>query len=499
MKKKFISGLLLITVAGLSLGGVFLAPKKVQATVPTNDAVGIATKIARSILEIAKMGWQTVQEDLSRWAVKFADWAWQEALSLILAIVKKQILDMLVNEVIVWIQGGDGGEPKFITNWWNFLDQAVNEAEYKFSRQLSQSNICDSFKSTIIKSLEPSGSYDGLSGFVGKLDQSFNQKINCTFQEQTGASFENFFNDFRNGGWKGWLSITEPQNNFYGAYLMAMDEKMGLINRAKEAAQNKGIANSGWLGDERCVACSLYDGNNNKTGSAAGVEACEALSNEIPPGGSWQCDKKDTFTPGDTLGKLAGEALTKDMDWVLEITSEPQLAAYLAAIANALINRTISEGLSIAQGINSGPAPQTMPSGLDPSILPPALTPPAIIIEIGSIDIIDLTGQSINSLALAVGDSISLTAVVKDPSGAGMPNLTVESGSWDGNITISSPRFIKTNGRGEAAFTVIGLETGSTVITFAAGLEPNRKSQNINVTVVPADTTPTDPNPIPST
>ncbi|OGZ37244.1 MAG: hypothetical protein A3D38_01780 [Candidatus Portnoybacteria bacterium RIFCSPHIGHO2_02_FULL_40_23] len=479
MKKKIIPAILLLAMLGLNLGG-FLFPKKTQAQVPVIDAAHIGTSVANTILEIAKMGWKYVMDNASRWAIKVADWLWQEALATLLAILKKKILDMLTNEIVMWIQGGGEQGPKFITNWWDFLGLAANEAEHKFSRQLSASEACAPFKSILIKSFAPSGEYNGLSGFVGKLDNGFNQRIKCTFEEQAGTSFENFFKDFRYGGWDGWISITEPQNNFYGAYLLAMDEKLGLMNKAQEAAQNKGIANSGWLGDERCTTCSLYDDKNNQIGSATGVKACENLSNEIPPGGSWQCDKREIYTPGDAIGSLAAEAITSEMDWVKNIDSKSELGAYLTAIANALINRVIGKGLSFLNPRGDGRSDYTSSNP----------EPPAEEAPVGSINLSDST------ITLQTGESENIVVTVWGTDGKPVVGYLITPEISDPSVIMISPTSMITDSNGQIVFSVTAISVTDTdpdnppIITFKAGGKTPQTT--VNVTALPGPEEPAD-------
>src|SRR3989344_1742129 len=53
-------------------------------------------------------------------------WAWEVAQE----ILKKQLLDMMVDQIVRWIQGG--GDPKFITNFPAFFRDAIDQAGGKF-------------------------------------------------------------------------------------------------------------------------------------------------------------------------------------------------------------------------------------------------------------------------------------------------------------------------------------------------------------------------------
>lgn len=440
MKQKAVSILLLITITSLGLGGIFLPAKKAQATVPTNDAKGILVTVAGFLAELIKKAWQVGMDNASRWAVKIQDWLWQEAWAAALAILKKKILDMLANEIIVWIQGG--GDPRFITDWWGFLSEATGEAARKFGLELTGIDLCRPFKATLKASFAP------------EATRSYRQRAECTLEDIVG-NIENFYEDFRYGGWDGWLEITKPQNNFYGAYLLAMDEKIDLMAKAKEAAQNKGLAGSGWLGDERCTKCSLFDGDDNKIGSGEGIKSCEDLSGQIPPGGAWQCDKMETFTPGDAVGSLAAEALTSEMEWVKSITSQPELAAYLAAIANALINRIFTEGLAFVDPRGHGRSENTSSQPELPDEDVPA----------GSIDL-----APSGPITLKSGESESILVTVKGTDGKALPGITVTASSNKSGMVMVSPPSMVTNKSGQITFSVTAIsvedEDSEATITF---------------------------------
>ncbi|OGZ39101.1 MAG: hypothetical protein A3F21_00045 [Candidatus Portnoybacteria bacterium RIFCSPLOWO2_01_FULL_38_39] len=481
MNRKFVSIFLLIALISLNLTGLFY-PKNIQAQteVPVKDAKSITTQIANAVKSLAKTAWKYAKDHASRWAVKVADWAWQEALAAALAIVKKKILDMLVNEIIVWIQGG--GEPKFITDWWGFLSEATGEAAQKFVRELTGTDICSPFKPQILIALEE--------------PQTFGQRAACTLDDIVG-NIENFYEDFRYGGWEGWIKITEPQNNFYGAFLMAQDRQIELMSQAKEAAQAKGIAGAGWLGDERCVKCEALDEEAGEIVEGNDSDECEELF-EIAPD-TFFCEETKTFTPGDLVGQAAAKAAFTDIDWLVNLTSKSELGAYLAAITNALINRVVKEGLSMVKGVLSANE-QNNP----PRYLPSGRTPDTSIssASVESITFDDGSTESLITLEVAETDEIAITIEGRESTtGQLVPlsNFSVSAANDNPAAAAVAPDYQTTNSQGRAIFSVMGLEEGSAIISFQAGSQTATLSISITASTYKPDEdeeeTPTDTTP----
>lgn len=237
--------------------------------------------------------------------------------------LRKMLLDMIVQQIIQWIQGG--GDPKFITDWGGFLGDAANVALGEFAQEIGLGALCQPFSFQLRASL-------GL-GVSGGGGFGFSQQISCTLDDIVG-NIENFYDNFENGGWLAFQTMLEPQNNFYGAYLMAIDRRNSLVEARVSNAALEGLSGGGFLGTKDCA-------------EAYGPW----LPGQAPPdidGDGAVGDVPSTCritTPGQTIGALAAKAVGSDIDFIIEAD---ELAAYIAAIADALINRLIGLG---AQGL----------------------------------------------------------------------------------------------------------------------------------------------------
>jgi len=224
----------------------------------------------------------------------------------ILQTLKKRLLDMVVDQVIGYIQGE--GEPRFITDWQGFFGDIAGAAVGDLAQALGLGFLCSPFSLQLRLSI-------GLSG----VDR-FKTRFSCTLDQIVG-NIENFYEDFRNGGWIALNTSWQPQNNFYGSLLLAWDEQYNATANKLFAAANEVQAGGGFLDVKKC------DENG---------ENCV------------------TVTPGRALGDLASKAIGSDIDFIVEAED---LGAYIAAIADALINRVIREGVGLA-GVSVPSAPQ---------------------------------------------------------------------------------------------------------------------------------------------
>lgn len=222
------------------------------------------------------------------------------AQSFVLSELKKQILDMLVDQIVSWAQGG--GDPKFIADWGSFLADVGNQVAGDFVQELGLGFLCAPISAQIQVA-------------VGS-PRSFAQRAQCTLDQIVG-NIQSFYDNFINGGWIAYQESWQPQNNYFGSLLMAIQERDNRMERAQLAAQNEGIAGGGFL--------STKDESGRIT------------------------------TPGSVVGSLVSKAVGSDIDYII---NAEQLQDYIGAIANALINRLIKEGVGGLQGIGAPKAPR---------------------------------------------------------------------------------------------------------------------------------------------
>ncbi len=99
-----------------------IAPKPASAVVSVweTNPVLVGKQTALQVIT-SSATWSTKLQQMFEWLFKLA----VEAL-------KRQLLNMIVDQIVAWIQGG--GTPKFITDWPAFFRDAVDLAGGKFSQ-----------------------------------------------------------------------------------------------------------------------------------------------------------------------------------------------------------------------------------------------------------------------------------------------------------------------------------------------------------------------------
>lgn len=243
----------------------------------------------------------------------------KESQKAIAAVMRKRFFDMVVDQMVNWIQGG--GQPQFIQNWDSFLASYGNIVTGDLVQQLGLGAVCRPFGIQLqIAVMQP---------------PRFTRQITCTLDQMVG-NMVNFYNNFRAGGFIAYRELWQPQNNFYGSLIMTMNEKETRIADQRFAALQEAQANNGFLGTRKCDAyghCYIT-------------------------------------TPGMQIGAAAAKVVGADLDYIIGIPQE-DLAAYTAAISDAFINRLVRNGVQGLQGVVVANVPPigyipTQPKGYEP-------------------------------------------------------------------------------------------------------------------------------------
>jgi len=271
---------------------ILIFPKKTEAGIPVFDSANLGGKLT----------------DISE---KIARWVKEDLVKSLRDVIAKRIIDYIVDQTIVWIQGG--GQPKFVTDWDGFLKDAANIAFDQVIKDVGLAQLCSPFKLQVQISLLPV--------------QQFQQRIDCTLDDVV-KNIEDFYNDFEKGGWIAYNETWQPQGNYYGEMLMIHDEMITRGALAKEAAEKEALAGKGFLSVKKCL-------EQDEEGT---------------------CIKEEIVTPGDTVGVAVASAITSDTQWAANIQS------WTAALINAVINRVIKEGVGVMKGSEESSGSSYYPS-----------------------------------------------------------------------------------------------------------------------------------------
>lgn len=257
----------------------------------------------------------------------------------ILDITAKQIaravLQSFTKSVVNWINKGFEGKPSFVTNPTGFL---MDVADREFGREIRKIApiLCSPFRLNL--------------QFALGLQYSLNTKeeVGCRLSDviaNARGSYDSFVSgDFRSGGWRNWVTITNtPQNNIYGAYLGAVGRlDASIISATGEEVKllDFGQGFKSWRScDDRAPDEKDKNGKVLRRG---------------------ECTKPGKIkTPGSILMEQTSGTLQSSLR-ELEVADE--IDEIFGALVNQLLIRTLGPGGLLG---NSEPEPGGGPSYLD--------------------------------------------------------------------------------------------------------------------------------------
>ncbi|MFA6407555.1 MAG: hypothetical protein WCV80_02515 [Candidatus Paceibacterota bacterium] len=265
------------------------------------------------------------------------------------AVLKKRILDTLVDQTIEWIQNGDlSTGPKFVDDWGGFVDETLQLAAGDVAREIGLERLCSSGL--------------GLQLQLNLQRPDFSNKFRCTFDQMVG-NINSFRTDFNNGGWIGYNELLKPQNNRWGLEIMAMSELEKKQAQQKESKSFEVTTGAGFLSTKQCIEWDIYslDGRSKLQNFSVAADAFTPEANDpnkpppsVDPNGVWRCANVKISTPGRSIADTTSKALGVNFDYII---NSDDLTDYAAAIIDAGINRLIKEGVKGIKGMSERKTP----------------------------------------------------------------------------------------------------------------------------------------------
>lgn len=235
----------------------------------------------------------------------------EDAIEAAAKIALEQLLVALTNQIISYIQSDEFGHKGFVLDFNAALNSAAQVAGAKFLNSLAGVNLCSTvprLKLTIALLPTP----------------DFKARSECTLDKIIG-NIEDFQNDFSKGGWLAWDESMKANNNAFGTWLMAQDEKAAL--QFAEVQKKEKEMTNGFSPKKKCIDPSGADPE------------------------SVNCNISVTTSPSGTTEVAANfAALSPIRSLESKITAiyikAGPFGPYLSAITNALLNRLTQDGLS---------------------------------------------------------------------------------------------------------------------------------------------------------
>src|SRR3989344_7165027 len=331
--KKIIPGILIATLLFSTL--FFSVPKKSEA---------IAVFDAANVVQSTMTAINTTGSAFANYSVQFKEFV-LDGLATMLA---KQIIRQITSSIVTWINTGFEGSPSFVTNPGAFFldvaDQITGEFLAKTGGPLTA--LCSPF------------SIDIRIALSFKYHPNIPKRYTCTLstiiKESKNAAKNSTINgftagDFSQGGWPAFVSLTtEPQNNIYGAYIIADTELSLRVANAQWGKKDEISQGRGFLSwrDPKCKAAT----KEHNARARQNIEAMgQEYSNMVEGGGEsgTQQIKSINDCPVQTPGSVIVSSLEANVNGPLH---ELQLADELNEIVNALFAQLATQILSKGLG-----------------------------------------------------------------------------------------------------------------------------------------------------
>jgi hypothetical protein len=296
----------------------------------------------------------------------------------------KAMLRNITNSIVTWINNGFEGQPSFVQDFEGFMTDTTDQVLGRFiDNTLGLGFLCNNFSLQIRIAL-------------AQTYLPYEQRARCTLSD-IQQNVNGFIQGDNSGGWDNFLSVTtEPQNNIYGATILAQNELSKIVAEKLKVQNTKLDWGKGFRSWESCdeyesptdvsdrlnrnnplgpqVNISgnsnsfdsfVVPGSTNENISFDGGKTSVSLPKQVPSFAK-QGGSSDLSLKGQTGGNAAkpqckeGKMTTKTPGTVIENqlalslgsgVRQLEIAQDIEAIIGALTNQLMSQVITGAQGL----------------------------------------------------------------------------------------------------------------------------------------------------
>jgi hypothetical protein len=272
------------------------------------------------------------------------------------------LLQTLTTSVVDWINTGFEGSPSFLTNPQAFFTDVADQVTGAFIGNTGVlSQLCSPFSIDIRLSLALGGlnvrpdkryactlssvinnaanstvNVHGKATLNGQVVESFDASGNAY-----GYSVDGFTNgDFSQGGWPAFIAMTtEPQNNIYGAYMVAQSDLAAQIAKRQNDIHVDLALGSGFLSSKKCKDVPI-DEYNSSGGEITSNSKGETVYRNCT-----------VSTPGSVIS----DRLSKSLDIPMErLNMADSINKIVSALFSQLVTQVLQKGLASASNPGQG-------------------------------------------------------------------------------------------------------------------------------------------------
>lgn len=328
ISKKIIPLILIASFVVPSL--IFPAPQKAHAALPTFDGANV---VQSTISAIADVGSQ-----ISTYTLQYKE----TVLDGIAYYIAKAIIRQLTTDIVDWINNGFEGNPAFISDPAGFFLNVADSEISKFIEgvpglESPLAFLCDPFSIDIRIALALRYS-------------PFKRRITCSVKEvfqNTKNAVDGFTSgNFYDGGWRGWVTITEePQNNRFGAYLESQNELEIRVANALDIKNKESTWGSGFLSWKKCTPTGR---ENTAERADQGTGEGDYTGPERSFEGSGEGYVPEVHCETQTPGKVISDGLANTLGSPIR---QLELADEFNEIINALLVQMVKQVLGPGDGL----------------------------------------------------------------------------------------------------------------------------------------------------
>jgi hypothetical protein len=234
------------------------------------------------------------------------------------------MIESLAYSITDWINNDfelpDGSRgSSFLSNPEQFFTNLADRTAGEFigSFDIAGINLCSPFSLNIRLDL------------LKQYRRDYRQRATCTLS-QVVQNMDGFVNqgDFRQGGWAGWMSLTQsPSNNYYGSYILASDELGARIVSARNRVTLDLSNGKGFLSFRKCAEWQTTD-----------VAAKEGNNIVARPTKKTCAKWGPTRTPGSLIEEQANRSLGNTENRLVFANSFDQV---VTALVNTLMKKVL--------------------------------------------------------------------------------------------------------------------------------------------------------------
>ncbi|HVY36033.1 MAG TPA: hypothetical protein VG982_02035 [Candidatus Paceibacterota bacterium] len=219
--------------------------------------------------------------------------------------IEKNLLQQVIQKMLTFVNTGMNGNPLYVRDIDSYLKTVSDQRISIFLDNVLSDNpiFGNAIRSIVTENV--TGLSDGL--------------INKVMDTPEAKAYQNFQNDFNNGGWEAFLN---PRNSPIDAIFNAADNLSRDISTEQQNVKDQLQRNSGYLDVQKCV-------------QYASVDTQQTLDQ--------QCLKWETVTPGSVIAAQVAAISTTQIH---QLEQADQINEVVGSFFDNLVNNLISQGLS---------------------------------------------------------------------------------------------------------------------------------------------------------